>query len=73
MPAVSLKAHFDGHSIQLDEPFQLPPNAQLLVTILSPVGNCDDDHASWIELSKQNLARAYDTAEPEYSVADVVP
>ena len=36
MPAVSLNAHFDGQHIQLDEPFELPRNAQLLVTVLKP-------------------------------------
>ena len=70
---VSLKAHFDGQSIQLDEPFQLPANAQLLVTILSPVENSDEERASWNEFSQQGLARAYGADEPEYTVADIVP
>ena len=35
MPSVSLKAHFDGQTIQLDEPYKLPPDAQLIVTVLS--------------------------------------
>lgn len=29
MPAISLKAHFDGKHIQLDEPYELPRDAQL--------------------------------------------
>src|SRR5438874_7531682 len=37
MPTISLKAHFDGRAIQLDEPAELPRDARLLVTILSPV------------------------------------
>ena len=36
MSTVSLKAHFDGYAIQLDEPVELPRDAQLLVTVLSP-------------------------------------
>ena len=36
MPAISLKGHFDGPQIQLDEPFELPRNVLLLVTVLSP-------------------------------------
>ena len=34
---ISLKAHFDGQNIKLDEPAELPRDARLLVTILSPV------------------------------------
>lgn len=34
MPTIRLKAHFDGQAIQLDEQFDLPRDAQLLVTVL---------------------------------------
>ena len=34
MPTIQLKAHFDGHAIQLDEHCELPRDAQLLVTVL---------------------------------------
>ncbi len=34
MPTIRLKAHFDGLAIQLDEQFELPRDAQLLVTVL---------------------------------------
>lgn len=34
MPTIHLKAHFDGQAIQLDEQFDLPRDAQLLVTVL---------------------------------------
>jgi len=36
MKTVTLTAHFDGEHIQLDEPFQLSPEARLLVTIVPP-------------------------------------
>ncbi len=35
MSTINLKAHFDGERIQLDEPFDLLPNAPLVVTVLS--------------------------------------
>jgi len=35
MPAVTLKAHFNGQQIVLDEPFDLPPDSPLIVTVLS--------------------------------------
>ena len=34
MPTIRLKAHFDGQSIQLDDPFELTRDVQLLVTVL---------------------------------------
>ena len=42
MPAVSLRAHFDGTTIRLDEPYELPRDAQLLVTVLSTNGSSDE-------------------------------
>ena len=35
MLAVTLKAHYDGERILLDEPFEIPPNSPLMVTVLS--------------------------------------
>ena len=71
MPAISLKAHYDGSSIQLDEPYELPLHAQLLVTILPAEGG-DIDLFGWHELSAQSLARAYGENEPEYTEEDVL-
>jgi len=72
MPTVSLRAHFDGQTIQLDEPYSLPADAQLLVTILTPA-SLDDERAAWAALSAAGLARAYSDSEPDYSIADVQP
>ena len=72
MPAISLKAHFDGKAIQLDEPYELPRDAPLLVTILAPA-NGDSTIPGWTELGANGLARAYGDDEPEYSAADVRP
>jgi hypothetical protein len=41
MPTVSLKAHYDGTTIRLDEPFDLPPNTRLMVTVLPPISDLD--------------------------------
>ena len=72
MPAISLKAHYNGTSIQLDEPYELPPHAQLLVTILPTIGE-ESDLQVWRELSAQSLARAYGDDEPKYAVAAIIP
>jgi len=57
MPTVSLKAHYDGKIIRLDEPFDLPAKARLIVTVLPPV--TDTDREDWAILSAEHLARAY--------------
>jgi hypothetical protein len=72
MPAITLKAHFDGNSIRLDEPFTLAANTQLLVTVL-PEGSELDFRKAWAELGARELAKVYGDNEPEYSAADLLP
>lgn len=72
MPAITLKAHYDGQSIKLDEPYELLPDAQLLVTILAPAVS-DKDLVGWSEFSAGGLSRAYGDNEPDYSSADLLP
>lgn len=69
MPAVTLKAHYNGKQIVLDEPFDLPPDAALMVTVL-PTDD-SDEAAQWHRLPAGVLAKAYGENEPDYSVADV--
>jgi len=72
MPSISLKAHYDGTAIRLDEPFDLPEGAELIVPVLEAAQPVKEG-AGWIDLSARGLARAYGDSEPEYSVADVLP
>ncbi len=73
MQSVILKAHYDGEHIVLDEPFELPANVPLAVTVLTPVTTeSDSERAEWAELSVRSLARAYGDDEPEYTLADVI-
>ena len=65
MQALTLTAHFDGERIQLDEPFALPSDARLLITIL-PAASVDAEREEWYALSKAGLARAYSDDEPDY-------
>ena len=61
-----LRAHFDGNQILLDEPVELEPNTELLVTVLpKPTG---EEHDNWATLSLESLARAYGDDEPEYAL-----
>ena len=63
----TIRAHFDGEPVCLDEPCQLAPDAQLLVVIL-PKHSSDNEHEDWRLLSKQALENAYGEDEPEYSL-----
>ena len=72
MSPISLKAHFDGKHIQLDEPYDLPRDAQLLITVLPPTAD-ELERAAWLELSAQGLEHAYGDNEPDYSTADILP
>jgi hypothetical protein len=76
MITVTLRAHYDGEHIVLDEPFEIPANAPLAVTVLAPDPSEHDrerERASWAALSARSLARAYGDDEPEYTVADLRP
>jgi hypothetical protein len=59
----TFRAHFDGHQIQLDEPLELAPNTELLVTVL-PARSEEED---WAQLSLESLEGAYGDDEPEYT------
>jgi hypothetical protein len=65
MKTVTLSAHFDGDRIQLDEPFPLPVDARLLVTLV-PDPVTDAEREEWYALSQASLARAYSDDEPDY-------
>ena len=69
MPTISLKAHYDGERILLDEPFELPANTRLIVTVL-PV-EADNDRELWANLATVGLANAYAEDEPEYMITDL--
>jgi hypothetical protein len=66
MPLVTLRAHFNGEHIILDEPFALTPDMELIITVLSQQASGEDRDA-WLRLSSQRLAAAYGETEPEYS------
>jgi hypothetical protein len=69
MPAVTLKAHYDGERILLDEPFEIPTNAPLMVTVLS--SSVAERGEDWLSAARDSLARAYGDKEPTYTSGDV--
>lgn len=68
MSAITLKAHYDGKQIRLDEPYTLHPNTRLLVTIVEGA-SVEDERRAWLAASQAGLAQAYETDEPDYSDA----
>jgi hypothetical protein len=69
MPAVTLKAHYDGERILLDEPFEIPPDSALMVTVLPATEALVGE--DWIFAARKALAGAYGPEEPEYSTEDL--
>lgn len=76
MPTVALKAHFDGERIVLDEQFDLPANAPLMVTLLYPTPPPDlDSEESRLRAATSSEAFAFlsDPAEDIYTSDDGEP
>ncbi len=68
MNSITLRAHFDGHQIILDEPDkldELQPNTPLIITALS-TGNNDIEREEWMNMAMSRLAEAYGADEPDY-------
>ena len=68
MQTISIRAHFDGERILLDEPFEMEPNTRLLITVLTET---DPERESWQRLSAERLQAAYVDDEPEYALSSV--
>lgn len=65
MEIVNLPAHFDGKHILLNEPYELEPNAKLVVSVIQMDDDSEDELAG---LALANLERACGDDEPEYSL-----
>ncbi len=74
MPSVALQAHYDGEHIVLDEPYDLPANASLMVTLLPAAAGADSEEA-WLRAAASSEAFAFlaDPAEDIYTTADGEP
>ena len=69
MPSITLKAHYDGQHILLDEPFDLPVDSSLMVTVHLPEINNENDQ--WVSVALRGLSQAYSDNEPEYSLDNI--
>ena len=76
MPTVALQAHYDGEKIVLDEPFDLPVHASLIVTVLPTVSEPESDtEEAWLRVAVSSDAFAFlaDPAEDVYNAEDGEP
>jgi len=69
MSPMTLKAHYNGERIVLDEPCALPANTPLMVTVLTP--ELEEERREWAHMAAVGLARAYSDNEPEYTLDDI--
>ena len=74
MPTVALQAHYDGERIVLDEPYELPTNANLIVTLLPSTSDADSEDA-WLRAAASSHAFEFLAAAAEdiYTAADGEP
>jgi hypothetical protein len=66
METKTIRAHFDGGQLLLDEPFELESNVELIITVLPK--SSAEEREDWTRLSLEGLARAYSNDEPESSL-----
>jgi hypothetical protein len=66
MSTITLKAHFDGKQICLDEPYELQRDSKLIVAVVSG-DTLEDERQAWLAASQAGFARAYGDEEPDYS------
>lgn len=74
MPTVTLRAHYDGRHVVLDEPYDLPANAPLMVTLL-PSSADTDSEAAWLRAASASDAFGFlaDPVEDIYTCSDGEP
>ena len=74
MPTVALQAHYDGERIVLDEPYDLPANAHLMVTVLPSSPEADAEEV-WLRAAAASRSFAFlaDPAEDIYTATDGEP
>jgi hypothetical protein len=63
MENITLRAHYDGTQILLDDPAELQPNTKLLITVIQEP---EMEKETWLNFSVQGLVAAYSDEEMEY-------
>jgi len=71
MKTVTLRAHFDGERIQLDDPFPLDLETPVAVVVWPReeiIETTDEEQEDWNFLSRRCLESSFGDDEPEYSL-----
>jgi len=68
MKTVTLRAHFDGERIQLDDPFPLDLGTPVTVVVCPREDGGDEEREDWNLLSQRCLESSCGDDEPEYSL-----
>ncbi len=70
MPSIAIKAHYDGHQIVLDEPFELPANSPLIVMLREDHEHAESSETEWLRAAATSDAFAFlaDPAEDIYTL-----
>jgi hypothetical protein len=63
---VTLRAHFDGTQILLDEPFELEPDTELVVTVLPKSLDDEEDRSDQSVMAR--LRQIKISASPDFSI-----
>ena len=73
MSSVTLAAHFEGRTICLDAPYEIPPGATVKVMVLTaPDEALEAERQAWRAASQATFVRAYSEDEPDYSDAVIL-
>jgi hypothetical protein len=70
---MTVRAHYDGHQIQFDEPVDIQPNAELWITILTPEekASLEEERRDWEASALVNMAEFYKD-EPDLYTEDMI-
>ena len=70
---MTIRAHFDGHQVQVDEPITLPPDTELLVTVLPSESETDfeAERNEFARAALTNFAQIYE-GEPDIYTEDMI-
>jgi hypothetical protein len=75
MPAIALQAHYDGEHIVLDEPYDLPANANREGSSVTIRTSGADSEPAWLRAAASSEAFAFlaEPAEDIYTATDGQP
>lgn len=70
MKSITLRARFDGKRICPNEPLNMAPDTELLVTVV-PIKQTDQERQEWLKVSQTHLSTAYGEDEADYPLSSI--